>query len=607
MITQRTLQPTRLVPSLVCLSLAAGLPLNLQAGVNWVGVPVDSTTPMVFENPANWNPATYDPVPTVGNEQAPPGEDSTWFVEGFDGQILMSTPRDGSNNTTNAKIGALALGGGDADQVQQLIIATDMTITGRERDGTTGEVRESEPGVLDLRELRVGREDTTPYFVGGATGSRGTVNSSVPGFDQFPWGYVKQTTGTVFAEYLDDVGQSQLKIAGDKDSSAGGLWEVGGDSSLIIAQNGITMGFKDVVSPGAIFRVRGSQVGTVQAGQRLVVSGLSSSWDTSDEQTFGNIVLAKLNRGKSILEFVLDAGGVTPVETTGDLRIGSQVVDLFTLNTKILYGFMRVKLSEPSTAGTGSDQVVLVRSDRITSAIDVLDPASQTREGIFYDPDRAGATTAHRPILRDDNGSPGKVISDYAGVTYTWDIIYTESAGGAIDGIIDDAVVLTNLVKTGGIEGDFDDLDGLDVKDLTALAAAQGSISLNASMDSAQSPFDLDGDGLIGQSDVAMWITHPGFLGSHFGDFDLDGDVDNGDLAQLQSNLGSTSATYGQGDADLDGDVDGGDFLIWQRNFGALPAAVSNLAASVPEPTAALLAGLALALAGGAGRCRRER
>lgn len=615
------------------------------ASVGWVGVPDDPSVPMAFEDPNNWFPFN-DPnnSPSAGPELAPPGPDSIAFIPGgdpnapdpndpgynflpfdFEGKILLSEPRDGSNGTTNAKLGSIGVGGGSTDNVQQLIIAADVKFTGRERD-EDGEISMSDPNTFDLREVRVGRQDETPYYVGAFNdppAARTTINNTVPGFDQFPWGYVQQTAGTVELEFLDDPSQAQLKIVGDKESSAGGLWEVGGTASFFVgshdpnnplagdpndSDNGVTIGFKDTVNPGAIFRVRGSDVGTVQVGNRLVVSGLGSAWDVSDPDTFGSIVLAKMNRGKSILEFVLDEDGVTPIETTGELRIGSQVTNIVELTSTILYGFLRVKLSEPTTAGTGdpNDGLVLVRSDRITSSITVLDPNSETAQGVFYDPDRPGPDSfvEHRPILRDDNGSPGKVISDYAGVTYTWDITYFESTGGAIDGEISDAIVLSNLQITGGIEGDFDDLDGLDIKDLDALIAAQDSISLVDSMDSAQDMHDLNGDGLIDFLDVEMWITHPGFLDSALGDFDVDGDVDSDDRLIWESNYAMTNASYGDGDANFDSVINGRDFLIWQQNFtGALLVAAN---AAVPEPGTVVLLGIGLLLLAPTRRCSRS-
>jgi hypothetical protein len=70
------------------------------------------------------------------------------------------------------------------------------------------------------------------------------------------------------------------------------------------------------------------------------------------------------------------------------------------------------------------------------------------------------------------------------------------------------------------------------------------------------------------------------------GDFQLDGDVDDGDLAVWKTGFGrATGATPSNGDANSDGQVSGADFLIWQRNRGIQPPAIMNASATVPEPT----------------------
>ncbi|MAT70196.1 MAG: hypothetical protein CMJ58_11820 [Planctomycetaceae bacterium] len=79
-------------------------------------------------------------------------------------------------------------------------------------------------------------------------------------------------------------------------------------------------------------------------------------------------------------------------------------------------------------------------------------------------------------------------------------------------------------------------------------------------------------------------------------DFDMNLSVDADDLAIWQSNFGlPASATTATGDADGDGAVSGGDYLLWQHDNGLAPPAPA--AAAVPEPTAALLAAAALAVA----------
>lgn len=70
------------------------------------------------------------------------------------------------------------------------------------------------------------------------------------------------------------------------------------------------------------------------------------------------------------------------------------------------------------------------------------------------------------------------------------------------------------------------------------------------------------------------------------GDLNGDGVVDRGDIVLWRQSYGVNA----NGDADGDGDTDGRDFLLLQSNFGA--GAISALE-TVPEPTSALLCGLA--------------
>ena len=73
-----------------------------------------------------------------------------------------------------------------------------------------------------------------------------------------------------------------------------------------------------------------------------------------------------------------------------------------------------------------------------------------------------------------------------------------------------------------------------------------------------------------------------------FADFDLNGFVDNADLATLQANYGlSSGATLAQGDANGDGVVNGQDFMIWQSRF-ELPE-FSTSGQVVPEPASVVL------------------
>ena len=76
-------------------------------------------------------------------------------------------------------------------------------------------------------------------------------------------------------------------------------------------------------------------------------------------------------------------------------------------------------------------------------------------------------------------------------------------------------------------------------------------------------------------------------------DFDGDGDVDGDDFLAWQIGNGITSgATLASGDSNGDGIVNADDFQNWSASYGISPA--SLLSASVPEPSAILLASLLL-------------
>ena len=68
-------------------------------------------------------------------------------------------------------------------------------------------------------------------------------------------------------------------------------------------------------------------------------------------------------------------------------------------------------------------------------------------------------------------------------------------------------------------------------------------------------------------------------------DFDMDGDVDNTDLATWQAAFGLSA----DGDTDDDGDTNGHDFLTWQQQFTGDLGGMSSPTTVVPEPATAIL------------------
>ncbi|MCC5829697.1 MAG: PEP-CTERM sorting domain-containing protein [Phycisphaeraceae bacterium] len=108
--------------------------------------------------------------------------------------------------------------------------------------------------------------------------------------------------------------------------------------------------------------------------------------------------------------------------------------------------------------------------------------------------------------------------------------------------------------------------------------------------------FDLTGDGTATKADVDDLIEF--LLGTAYGDVNLDGKVDDLDLAVLQANLG-TSGGYGDGAVALGGRVDLRSAFVLFENYGFDN---SPAAATIPEPASLTLLGL-----GGLALLRRRR
>ena len=551
-------------------AVALASALSASAAVSWQTVASGPNATAAFEDPDNWDSTDYDPPPPnpPGPEQVPPGPDSTWFIEGdddeparpsFDGVITLTSPRDG-RDAQHPKLGAGAIGGGISNEITRLVISTDVTITGVERTGT-GAISST------TRQMRVGQQDWTDD-------------------DVFPWGIVQQTTGHVHLEMANEPSRGDLLLSNDKLISAGGIWEVGGDASLEVPSDVHVAAKGGVKSPGAIFRVRGSNVGPITVGDRFQVLSRTAAWDVS-EVDLGGGLRHQLNRGKSVAEFVLDAGGVSPITIADNLDLGSNAIVttpmLGELNA-IMPAFLRVKLSEPTTTGMGTydpndpgagDVIVLFESDRITSAITAVPSgAEELLEGRFFEPDHTNdaGTSPHRALL-----DGFRINSDYAGAVYSWQINYFEDSGGSQIGTVTPAVILSGL-QISGLPGDLTGDSLLDEMDRTALmnAIAAPPQTPYDLLNAPQHLFDLNADDVIDNLDLMTFNTHflpPADLD---GDYNDDGRVDAADYVVWRKTDGSPAG-----------------YSLWRTNFGrslAGSAAGAGLAAtSIPEPCTLLI------------------
>ena len=137
----------------------------------------------------------------------------------------------------------------------------------------------------------------------------------------------------------------------------------------------------------------------------------------------------------------------------------------------------------------------------------------------------------------------------------------------------------------------------------TLISAIGGVVGNFATEDFSSAPLDagLAWDVLYNPNNVQLLV-----VAALPGDANGDGVVDLLDLDILGANFGMSPANYGQGDFNGDNVVDLLDLDILGANFGAMAA--EAMSQSVPEPTAALLAGWLLTLIlGRQQRVREER
>lgn len=438
-----------------------------------------------FENPDNWS--------TAPGEPAPPASNTLWQGENNaeDVILVLSDERSGENGTE--KLGTFTFGGesgeNDFNTKFTFIINNSVTYTAQETDD----------GVIDppgTRSVRLARGNVNPL----GTGAGGTTETA-------PWAIVKLQHGTF---KYDDGLTNTIDMSRDKPDSGGAIFEVNGDGVLDL-NGSVRFGDRDNggtrTTPGGIFRVRGSNA-SVQVEDFMNESRLGL-WDHDNDVDAENPNgVTRMNLGKFVSEFVLDAGGVSPINVNDELRLGRE--EALDGNTEIGYAFLRLKLSEPTTAGSGvagsGDEVVLFNFGRVTASLPSFE-GSEIAEGRFFDPDRSGTAPGganvlpHTPLYND-----ASVIADYAGATYAWKINYFEGDGSAPDVSLDNTVVLTELQIT-GTPGDLSGNGALGAEDRDLLVSTILSPP-EIAIATAQNLFDLNADEVVDDLDLAVFDTY---------------------------------------------------------------------------------------------------
>jgi hypothetical protein len=226
--------------------------------------------------------------------------------------------------------------------------------------------------------------------------------------------------------------------------------------------------------------------------------------------------------------------------------------------------------------------------------------------GSYIDPRRLylGVVTETGTVAAD--GLLASVVLDASGIHEgSFALSLTNALEGPTNFAGDPADLTDGWIEI--VRGDFNGTGQRDANDIDMLFAARGSDDMT---------YDLDGNLSVNDADVAYWLED--LVGTHYGDADLDGDVDivefvgdgNSDLNILLSMVG-TGDQWGEGDFDGDADVDIVEFIgdgnsdlnILLTNAGATCGDLGGrVRQTAPEPGA-----MAMAAAGACLLLRRRK
>jgi len=129
--------------------------------------------------------------------------------------------------------------------------------------------------------------------------------------------------------------------------------------------------------------------------------------------------------------------------------------------------------------------------------------------------------------------------------------------------------------------GDFDGDGDVDADDIDILCDNLGDAAYDLDGD-----LDADEDDMIFLIETLVELTDGVRVGTKRGDFNLNGLIDETDLALMKTSFGLPGMGFADGNANCDAFVDGTDLAILKTNFGfiALPSP-----GGVPEPASAAL------------------
>jgi T5SS/PEP-CTERM-associated repeat protein len=405
--------------------------------------------------------------------------------------------------------------------------------------GTT--VTVGEVGLGTVTVLNGGRVTSTNVVVGDNVGSRGDVTVSGAGS-------LWEITGTLD---VSQPGEAVLTIGAGgrvattgvtRIAAAGELVMAGGRLDVVAAagvtNNGLILGRGRIA--GAVANAGPGEIRT-HAGDQLVLGA-----------TVSNAGLIALEGGE------LEVLGTT--SNTGDIDVH---------NATLRFSGGLTNASGGQMAATGGDVDVF---GAVTNNAGGQIVVGAEATAVFHDAVTNNGQLFVMPaanVLMLENLSFGSVSSlnvQLAGVEPASDLPQVEVGGlAALGGAL-------NVTLASGFEPQLGD-------SFQVLTAAGGRSGFFLTEALPALSIGLAWDVEYASNSLVLSVV-PGLTA----DFDLDNDVDSGDLAAWRGGFGASSgAGHGDGDANADGDVDGADFLAWQQQFGSsLNSAAAG--AGVPEP-----------------------
>jgi hypothetical protein len=247
---------------------------------------------------------------------------------------------------------------------------------------------------------------------------------------------------------------------------------------------------------------------------------------------------------------LFDLNGEAEDSATGGLNGGPTYATAGTDNTDQFRGFW---LGNFGGGGAGNAGSIRQRLADLDSSTD--NPFTNNMANPAID---IGTVSGDNVVLTSD------VNGDGAGFDYTGTLTLTRAGGGLID-------VSGTFVGSNKGEGETDNIFMSD-------ASVNGSSTYGAVGFLIGNPLSVD-QVLFTDIDVAVMPA-----GGVPGDFNGDTKVDDADFAVWKNDFGTSK--------------DGDDFLVWQQNYGTGVTPAAAVAGAVPEPGAAVLAGLALVWVG---------